>query len=55
VVATRHRADPAYAPAAHQGERFTRLFVSGQITVRLIHAVSRRPAGHPLKPRMEER
>ncbi|MFB4274407.1 class I SAM-dependent methyltransferase [Nonomuraea sp. MTCD27] len=54
VVATRHRADPAYALAAHQGERFTRLFASGQIAVRLIHAVSR-PAGHPFKPRMEER
>jgi SAM-dependent methyltransferase len=41
VVATRHRADPAYALAAHQGERFTHLFASGQISVRLIHAVSR--------------
>ncbi|MEZ0075479.1 class I SAM-dependent methyltransferase [Planotetraspora sp. GP83] len=28
-------------------------FASGQITVQLIHAVSR-SAGHPLKPRMEE-
>ncbi|MEV0381144.1 class I SAM-dependent methyltransferase [Nonomuraea sp. NPDC050643] len=44
VVATRHRADPAYALAAHQGERFTHLFASGQIAVRLIHAVSG-PAG----------
>jgi SAM-dependent methyltransferase len=54
VVATRHRAHPAYALAARQGERFTRLFASGQITGRLIHAVSR-SAGHPLTPRMEER
>lgn len=54
VVATRHRADPAYALAAHQGERFSRLFAADQITVRLVHAVSR-PAGHPLNPRMEER
>jgi hypothetical protein len=53
VIATRHRAEPAYALAAHQGERFTRLFASGQIAVRLIHAVSR-SAGHPLKPPMEE-
>jgi hypothetical protein len=41
VVATRHQAHPAHALAAHQGERFTHLFASGQITVRLIHAVSR--------------
>ncbi|MFC5825912.1 class I SAM-dependent methyltransferase [Nonomuraea insulae] len=53
-VATRHRTDPAYTLAAHQGERFTHLFASGQIAVRLIHAISR-SAGHPLKPRMEER
>ncbi len=53
MVAIRHRADPAYALAAHQGERFTRLFASGQITARLIHAVSR-SAGHPPKPHMEE-
>jgi SAM-dependent methyltransferase len=45
VVATRHRADPAYLLAAHQGARFTRLFASGQIAVRLIHAVSRPAAG----------
>ncbi|WP_344474806.1 hypothetical protein [Nonomuraea monospora] len=38
VVPTRHR---AYTPAAHQGERFTHLFASGQIGVRLPHAVSR--------------
>lgn len=55
VVAARHRADPAYALATHQGERFTRLFASGQITVRLIHAVSRRPTGRPRTPHMEER
>ncbi|MET7335757.1 methyltransferase domain-containing protein [Nonomuraea sp. NPDC005650] len=54
VVATRHRAEPAYALAAHQGERFTRLFASGQIDARLIHAVSR-PAANPFKPPAEER
>ncbi|MEV4084286.1 methyltransferase domain-containing protein [Nonomuraea fuscirosea] len=41
VVASRHRTDPAFRLAAHQGERFARLFASGQIAVRLIHAVSR--------------
>jgi SAM-dependent methyltransferase len=53
VIAARHRAEPAYALAAHQGERFTRLFASGQIVVRLIHAV-RRPAGDSSKTRKEE-
>lgn len=53
VVATRHRADPAYALAARQGERFARLFAAGQIAVRLIHAISR-PAVHPVQPRVEE-
>ncbi|GAA4906807.1 hypothetical protein HD597_002992 [Nonomuraea thailandensis] len=41
MFATRHRPHPAYALAAGQGERFTHLFASGQISVRLIHAVSR--------------
>ncbi len=41
-------ADPAYALAARQGERFARLFATGQIAVRLIHAVSR-PAGQPME------
>ncbi len=41
VVASRHRTDPAFRLAAHQGERFARLFASGQIAVRLIHAISR--------------
>ncbi|MER6176119.1 hypothetical protein [Streptosporangium sp. NPDC001681] len=54
VVETRRRAHSAYTPAARRGERFTHLFASGQITVWLIHAASR-SAGHPLKPRMEER
>jgi SAM-dependent methyltransferase len=53
VVASRHRTDPAYTLAAHQGERFTHLFAADQIAVRLIHAVSR-PAAHPPTPRMEE-
>ncbi|MEU5876448.1 class I SAM-dependent methyltransferase [Spirillospora sp. NPDC047279] len=42
VVAARHRADRAYALAAHQSESFTRLFGSGQISMQLIHAVKRR-------------
>ncbi|TYK46945.1 class I SAM-dependent methyltransferase [Actinomadura decatromicini] len=41
VVATRHRADRAYALAARQSESFTRLFDSGQISMQLIHAVRR--------------
>ncbi|MEV4579525.1 hypothetical protein AB0K16_40380 [Nonomuraea jabiensis] len=48
LVARRHRADPAYALAARQGERFARLFATGQIAVRLIHAVSR-PAVQPME------
>ncbi|MEU7828504.1 MULTISPECIES: hypothetical protein [unclassified Nonomuraea] len=48
VVARRHQADPAYALAARQGERFARLFATGQIAVRLIHAVSR-PAVQPME------
>ncbi len=35
-------------PAARQGERFARLFTTGQIAVRLIHAVSR-PAVQPME------
>lgn len=46
VVATRHRADRAYALAARQSASFTRLFDSGQISMRLIHAV-RRQGGAP--------
>jgi hypothetical protein len=45
IVAARHRADPAYELAARQNERFTRLLASGQISMRLIHAV-RRPTCH---------
>ncbi|XVQ14206.1 class I SAM-dependent methyltransferase [Spirillospora sp. CA-255316] len=41
VVATRHRADRAFALAAGQGERLARLFASGQISMQLIHAVGR--------------
>ncbi|ROO85374.1 methyltransferase family protein [Actinocorallia herbida] len=41
VVATRHRADRAYALAAHQSASFTRLFASGQASIQLIHAVRR--------------
>ncbi|MFI0452054.1 class I SAM-dependent methyltransferase [Actinomadura sp. 6N118] len=41
IVATRHRTDPAFALAAGQGERFARLFASGQISMQLIHAVTR--------------
>lgn len=46
VVADRHRADPAYALAARQSERFAGLFAARHIAVRLIHAVSR-PDIHP--------
>ncbi|WP_067900352.1 class I SAM-dependent methyltransferase, partial [Actinomadura chibensis] len=45
VVATRHRADRAYALAARQSESFNRLFESGRISMQLIHAVRRRPGG----------
>ncbi|MGW3771948.1 class I SAM-dependent methyltransferase [Actinomadura verrucosospora] len=46
AVAGRHRADRAHALAVRQSETFTRLFASGQISVRLVHA-TRRPAGRP--------
>jgi hypothetical protein len=41
VVAARHGADLAYQLAAHQSECFTRLLASGQISMQLVHAVSR--------------
>ncbi|WP_204286303.1 hypothetical protein [Microbispora amethystogenes] len=41
------RAEPAYALAARQ-ESFARLFATGQIAVRLTHAVSR-PAVQPME------
>ena len=44
VVAARHRADRRYALAARQGERLGRLFATKQVSMQLIHAVSR-PAG----------
>lgn len=46
AVAGRHHASPAHALAARQSESFTRLFASGQISVRLVHA-TRRPARRP--------
>jgi SAM-dependent methyltransferase len=46
IIARRHRTDRAFALAAGQSERFTHLFASGQISMQLVHAVSRptRPA-----------
>ncbi|WP_207945486.1 class I SAM-dependent methyltransferase [Actinomadura sp. 7K534] len=41
VVARRHRDDRAFALAARQSESFARLFASGQVSMRLIHAVKR--------------
>ncbi|MFA1545906.1 methyltransferase domain-containing protein [Actinomadura chokoriensis] len=41
VVAARHRGDRAYALAADQGERLSRLLASGQVSMQLVHAVSR--------------
>lgn len=41
VVAARHRDDRAYALAANQGERFSRLLASGQLSMQLVHAASR--------------
>ncbi|MEV6285781.1 methyltransferase domain-containing protein [Kribbella sp. NPDC051770] len=41
AVAARHRATPAYALAARQGERLTRLFSEGRLTMQLLHAVRR--------------
>ncbi|MEW2360210.1 methyltransferase domain-containing protein [Spirillospora sp. NPDC029432] len=46
IVARRHRAHPAYALAAEQDARFARLFATGQISTRLIHAVSRPATVH---------
>ncbi|GAA0929273.1 class I SAM-dependent methyltransferase [Kribbella koreensis] len=40
VIAARHRSAAAYALAARQGERLTRLFASDQVSMQLIHAVS---------------
>ncbi|GAA1822412.1 class I SAM-dependent methyltransferase [Actinomadura chokoriensis] len=44
VVAARHGGDRAYALAVHQGERFSRLLASGQLSMQLIHAAGRGPA-----------
>jgi SAM-dependent methyltransferase len=38
LVTARHGTDPARALAARQGERFTRLFATGRIATRLVHA-----------------
>jgi hypothetical protein len=43
VVAARHRTAPAHALAARQGRRLRRLFATEQISMQLIHAVSRPP------------
>ena len=41
LIAARHRAAPAYALATRQGEQLSRLFATQQISMQLIHAVSR--------------
>ncbi len=41
LIAARHRAAPAYALATRQGEQLSRLFATEQISMQLIHAVSR--------------
>ena len=41
AIAARHQSARAYAPAARQGERLSRLFATGQVSMQLIHAVSR--------------
>ncbi|GAA2133048.1 class I SAM-dependent methyltransferase [Actinomadura napierensis] len=41
VVAAGHAADRAHALAARQAESLTRLFASGQISMRLVHAAKR--------------
>ncbi|MFB4319270.1 class I SAM-dependent methyltransferase [Actinomadura sp. 21ATH] len=46
IIARRHRTHPAYALAADQDERFARLFATGQVAMRLVHAVSRPANGH---------
>ncbi|NEA26767.1 hypothetical protein, partial [Actinomadura bangladeshensis] len=43
VVAARHGGDRAYALAVHQGEGFSRLLASGQLSMQLIHATGRGP------------
>jgi hypothetical protein len=49
LVAAKHRTNPAFALAARQGERLTRLFANGQISMQLIHAVGCE-AGPPAAP-----
>ena len=39
LVATQHRTKPAFALAARQGERITRLFEDGRISMQLLHTV----------------
>jgi hypothetical protein len=39
VVAERHRTARAYAVAARQGERLSRLFATEQVSIQLIHAI----------------
>jgi hypothetical protein len=41
AIAARHRSAHAYALAARQGERLSRLFATDQISMQLIHAISR--------------
>jgi hypothetical protein len=41
ALIARHRAAPAYALATRQGEQLSRLFATQQISMQLIHAVSR--------------
>lgn len=41
AIAARHRSALAYTLAARQGEQFSRLFATDQISTQLIHAVSR--------------
>lgn len=50
LVAARHGTDPAFALAARQGSRFARLFADGQISMRLIHAVSRQAGPYTAQP-----
>ncbi|TCM37192.1 class I SAM-dependent methyltransferase [Kribbella sp. VKM Ac-2568] len=41
VIAARHQSARAYTLAARQGERLSRLLATGQVSMQLIHAVSR--------------
>ncbi|TCN41840.1 methyltransferase family protein [Kribbella orskensis] len=41
AIAARHQSARAYTLAARQGERLSRLFATGQVSMQLIHAVSR--------------